>query len=487
MTTQEADYMREIVNHPDDDGPRLRYANWLQPDDPARAALIRYQCEHSRILQQDPFGILSGSLTNAIHALLKHHAQRWLGPLEVYTELGIEFLWHRGMIEGVACSVSDFNRIIRDLLNEPSLPLVRRWNLLRSSHVEEPDLDNIDHSSLARIRYIRVSPGGCTDRLLQALLASASVSHLNTFDSGDAGEASKEEVESYCGLISSHAVTSLFGQATSLSLVKLLLPSHRIGPQGFRTLIDSAKMPMLSVLDVQDNDINGFDLADTSIRPDAVRLSSLNLSNNNIGLPGASFITNVGLLDSASSVNMYRTSLGSEGFRQILPLKSSKLTSLMVGGNSINDDDLSELCDQISSRQLKRLDIRSSSVSDRGAARLSATPALVTLESLNLSHNNISDAGVFNLAESVYLKNLRHLHIGSNSVGPEGVICFVDSPVASNLESLDLFGCSLDSRCIDAMCRSPFLEKLMFLHVSGLPEELITRLQGRFGGSVVFR
>src|SRR4051794_31455126 len=52
LMTPEAGFLDDILDHPDDDTPRLVYADWLTDrggrDDQARAELIRIQCQQAR-------------------------------------------------------------------------------------------------------------------------------------------------------------------------------------------------------------------------------------------------------------------------------------------------------------------------------------------------------------------------------------------------------------------------------------------------------
>jgi uncharacterized protein (TIGR02996 family) len=57
-TTQQAAILDDVVRNPDDDGPRLVYADWLEDNgQPQRAEIIRVQCaaegdEAARLLRQ---------------------------------------------------------------------------------------------------------------------------------------------------------------------------------------------------------------------------------------------------------------------------------------------------------------------------------------------------------------------------------------------------------------------------------------------------
>jgi uncharacterized protein (TIGR02996 family) len=53
-------FLQHIADDPDDDAPRLVFADWLQehggPAGAARAELVRVQCEAARLPEGDPRG-----------------------------------------------------------------------------------------------------------------------------------------------------------------------------------------------------------------------------------------------------------------------------------------------------------------------------------------------------------------------------------------------------------------------------------------------
>jgi uncharacterized protein (TIGR02996 family) len=54
MTSDEA-FLRDICEHPEDDAPRLVYADWLEEHgNPERAEFIRVQCRLAALPEDDP-------------------------------------------------------------------------------------------------------------------------------------------------------------------------------------------------------------------------------------------------------------------------------------------------------------------------------------------------------------------------------------------------------------------------------------------------
>src|SRR5689334_8020900 len=77
MTTEQA-FLAEICANPDDDAPRLVYADWLdEHGDAERAEFIRLQCQ----LARTPRHPRLQELRRREKQLLAEHEADWLGPL----------------------------------------------------------------------------------------------------------------------------------------------------------------------------------------------------------------------------------------------------------------------------------------------------------------------------------------------------------------------------------------------------------------------
>src|SRR5262245_36577533 len=75
-------FLDDICAHPEDDGPRLVYADWLEEnDDPARAELIRAQCRLAVLPEDSPE---RPELEGREWELLAQHQKRWLQELPAW-------------------------------------------------------------------------------------------------------------------------------------------------------------------------------------------------------------------------------------------------------------------------------------------------------------------------------------------------------------------------------------------------------------------
>ncbi len=71
-------FLADILEHPEDDVPRLIYADWLTDQDEPLGEFIRVQCQLARINPDYPHRL---ALEEAEHDLLARNQQRWLGWL----------------------------------------------------------------------------------------------------------------------------------------------------------------------------------------------------------------------------------------------------------------------------------------------------------------------------------------------------------------------------------------------------------------------
>jgi uncharacterized protein (TIGR02996 family) len=89
-------FLQDILEHPDDDAPRLIYADWLDDHgDADRAEFIRVQVELAHLTADFP---RRRELAFRSWQLREEHGERWAEPIRPFVE---EWHFHRGFIERV--------------------------------------------------------------------------------------------------------------------------------------------------------------------------------------------------------------------------------------------------------------------------------------------------------------------------------------------------------------------------------------------------
>src|SRR5262245_46067126 len=198
MSQHEA-FLRPIIETPEDDAPRLVYADWLEDHgDPDRAEFIRVQCRLASIDEDDPE---RRELLRREYDLLAEHGGEWAAPL-----VGKVRRWQfrRGFVEQVCLEAKAFlkeakwlfafapvreldaygsgPRQVRELFASEHLRRIRRLEL---DHVKfgdagaallaaSPNVANLTHLSLQFTQIGRVG--------LRAIATSPSLSSLRSLD-----------------------------------------------------------------------------------------------------------------------------------------------------------------------------------------------------------------------------------------------------------------------------------------------------------------
>lgn len=108
MDPTERALLDAIVAHPDDDTPRLVYADWLDEHDRGpRAEFIRVQCAHAAIRYGSPEYAADTSESRAFD-LGETYEREWVAELRVPANRNTTFQFRRGMVGAVWCNVRYF-------------------------------------------------------------------------------------------------------------------------------------------------------------------------------------------------------------------------------------------------------------------------------------------------------------------------------------------------------------------------------------------
>ncbi|QJW95286.1 TIGR02996 domain-containing protein [Frigoriglobus tundricola] len=145
MNEREA-LLRAVCDTPDDDTPRLVFADWLQENgDEARAEFIRVQIELSRAQEMCP---RVSNLMVRQHKLLRLNEQRWRAELPSDAGFRRNFHFERGFVESL--TVYDFTESRRVVVDTfAATPLIHL------DCIRVRDLGELaELAELSRIRYL---------------------------------------------------------------------------------------------------------------------------------------------------------------------------------------------------------------------------------------------------------------------------------------------------------------------------------------------
>ena len=225
--------LRAIGDHPEEDTPRLMYADWLDENDqPERADFVRNQIELGR----------PGLTAAERHPLVKknvHYLNNWVPH------------WKAELprLDGIAWG--DFNRgLIEEVQGEWEAPVVKHADAVFAvPGVHILRLTRFSHArwlallpELTRLRAVRMVAARAEAHALQALFASEYLGRLTVLD--------------LHGNRADDAVAADLADGRFPELAELWLGSNRVGNRGGAALAASPHLANLRLLDLRGNAVN---------------------------------------------------------------------------------------------------------------------------------------------------------------------------------------------------------------------------------------
>jgi uncharacterized protein (TIGR02996 family) len=493
MPTHEG-FWETIRDDPDDDAPRLVYADWLEDqgdaDNLAHAELLRVQCRLARLdgVEEEFF-----DLQTREELLLREHGRRWLAELPTD---GIDWRFRRGLPEHV--SVPRFHVFADqagDLLRHPVLTLSVREAKEFRRLVRSPEV--------ARLRGLELHGGEVGDPLLAALASCPHVAGLRALGF----EAMRVTGRGLADLVRSPHLRLLSrldltfngagdGGAAALAehdwpLRRLRLHSEEVGPDGASALAGSGKFTVLDHFELSNNPLSdggvsalaggsfpaltSLNLFQTDCGTESLRaiaesslpshLRVLELGGNPVTADGIRLLFGPRWKE-LRSLNLLAATLSGEHPEALAKCAPSpKLHTLNLGSSRVGEHGLSALAGWRGLATLRRLAIHMGTVGPDGAAHLAASPHLDRLAVLHLFHNPLTPEGVAVLARGPWSR-LRVLSLFRTGAGLEGVRALAASPRLSCLESLHLDSCDLSDDAAAVLSRASNWPRLLRLHLS---------------------
>jgi uncharacterized protein (TIGR02996 family) len=286
-------FLQAIRQAPQDDAPRLIFADWLEEHGDPRGPFVRSQCQRVRLRDHDP---RAAALLEEETRLLKRHAAVWLGPLH---QRGLAPEFHRGLLY-VRVDVETFLSI-----DWPALTETQTWDWIESVHVRfrgEVGVEALAESpALAAFTALDLSWNGLGDGGVEALAASPHLKQLRSLDLrftgiGRDGIAALAHSPNLAGLtalklddnyLGDGDITPLTDSPRWANLASLHLRWNHIGPAGALHLAGAIGLPNLAVLSLGNNDVDDEGAAALAAATGLPKLNTLYLEYNPIGAAAA--------------------------------------------------------------------------------------------------------------------------------------------------------------------------------------------------------
>ena len=374
-SAEEQPFLSRVREEPDNDGPRLIFADWLDEHGDPRGDFIRVQCALARLSADDP---RRTELQDREQNLLETHRSAWSARLQ---GLASDWTYRRGLLDAVSVDATTFLERGIELFR---LGPIRRVRFFEAGKcfpdlVESPLLGRIPEIDLVG-NYL--GNGGINLIARARQLNRLEVLHLGFNDLTDQGLRTLASIPHLANL------RDLY-----------IDDSKHLGTPGIRALADSPYLHNLRLLDLSGNSLTEPALK-VLINSDSLRrLDNLLLPGNQFGDGGVQSLVHSDLfqriLRRAPALDLSRNNIGPVGARAlaespfVAPLESLNLSINVIG--------------------------------DAGLASLAQSEHLRQLKQLHLNENRISDAGVLALARSRLLESLAYLDLTGNLVTSDSV------------------------------------------------------------------
>ena len=488
---------RTVCEHPDDDAPRLVYADWLQENgDEHRAEFIRLQCRLDGMPIDHPE---YAALTVDEQRFIDCHAEAWTPDADRFEHLDWQSVCptpHRlGFRRGFQAWPEWFHRSESELADlrstlkdraehtpvrdsdvcsyeEIAQPGFLEWDEWRpfsglelqfdGSNTQRgangtPEAERICSSDrFANLRRLYHKSNGLGDRALFAYARTSSLPNLTHFGAY-LNEPCERGLKRFAESPLARQLRSLQFWGPSLGnreigvlcespwpgLEELYLEGHDFGAEGIRAVARSNHFPDLRRLTIRGRSTRRADLV--TLVGSKFRLAELDLSVAMMTTSALSGLTS--------------------------PRGAGTLRILSLPGESVTEELAVALASAGNLRHLRRLDIGRSPIGGGGLKAILSGDfkelrSLAALEGLS---RPLPVGQVRAAVGSLDLPELRHLDLSAYQLAVKGAEALARRRCLSQLLSLRLVSCGIRDRGAELLLNSPHLQRLEYLDLSHNP------------------
>jgi uncharacterized protein (TIGR02996 family) len=339
--THEEAFLQAIQEAPDDDVPRLIFADWLDDNGQGeRAELIRLQCALAAMPSGDPErpGLLLRE-----RALLDAHAAGWLGAFHEPRRL-----WQYQ--RGTACLRLSVRRLAApERLERAEQWFVRAWVLELDLHGATQSLDALLSASfLSRLTVFRLEHARLGNEGARAVAFCPQLDRLTT----------------------------------------LSLRNNALGTDAVRAVVRSPYLARLEELNLAQSALNLQGLA--LLASGLPRLRRLDLSEAVSSPEGVGGLLEAGWLGNLTALGLSSCRLGDGGVRLLADCpRLARLLGLSLAGNNVTAAGVAALAASPHLAGLRYLDLRFNPIGSAGARLLARSSFLGQLEALLLQGDGV--------------------------------------------------------------------------------------------------
>jgi uncharacterized protein (TIGR02996 family) len=345
-TAPDTAFLRSILADPEDDAPRLVFADWLdEHGDADRAEFIRLQVRLARIDRVNPDFL---QLAERAEELKRIHHVEWVNQLPQFPEVNWE-VFERGFISAVKFDSPDaFFASARDVFQAAPIREIRLHRFYWPAATK-----------LAGSKFIR---------------------GVRVLDLNDGNRIGNQGLE------------ALMRSPQFAGLRSLKVGRNSLGSAGARSVADSSYVRGLRVLKMERNDMYDDGLRYLAASRGLAGLETLDLDRTRTGDDGVNALAGSKYLGSLRTLYLSYNLITDVGLTALARSETvTELQDLFLQGNSITDVGVTELAASPTFARLERVFLRQNKIGDDGAAALARSPYFEHLRELYLGGNRISD------------------------------------------------------------------------------------------------
>ena len=471
-------FLQEIIARPDDDAPRLIYADYLEEQGDPRGEFIRLQCQAAK----DPFAEIASARADY---LLRKHGRKWR-KADALKKNACEH-YQRGFPTRIVGSIENFVQHARDLRKRIPAPLLKTaqnaaddMKLLADSGLP-PWLEGLDIANFS-------DKDGAWRQMLQAAAAAAlRTLKIDYWAREDEAQWSEQLAESplaerlqrlttRCGLWEKFAAKTARPGRSRLKNLHTLELRDAI-PQADPSPSPPCELPALRRLKVvgharastwrcvqklqASGEIERLEIA----HPDSPQWRRL------LGSPVLENVRELilGEIHDAATIHTLARRPGWSGAMRLL----------RIGPNA----PAKELSDWLQSSWMQNLRTLHLYAHYESVEALARSPYLGKIRHLVLGKAGASE--VLSLTKSPSIQELHVLEINREPGNDNSAAFLANWPVMESVVCLGLLNPGVTFESCRALCKSPHLQRLLHLRVSAmLPKKCRKALLNRFGEHV---
>ena len=286
----------DVKDHPEDDAPRLRLADWLAGQgaaaDVARAEFVRLQCRSAGLPTADP---RRTDLLRREGELLGRYEGAWLGPLR---ERAAGWRFQRGLLAVRAVARRFTSRVLAALAASETgawVSALRLRSLPAEAAARVAASPLLAHLNALEVPYNRLGARGAATLVSSPYLVRLTHLDLACTGLGDEGAAALAALPRPARLaaldlgmnrLGAEGVGALAASGRLTGLHHLGLFGNNLGDRGASVLATSAGLARLRCLDLRCNGIGEEGALALAASPHLAGLTTLRLEDNPVGVAG---------------------------------------------------------------------------------------------------------------------------------------------------------------------------------------------------------